>query len=294
MESSSETIIMEVPTAEPIQTNKASFNENANQEPVSIQMLIPIGLAFLYVYTLNTISAEWPQNISTFYQCSILTPLIGSLLYFAMIYFGKQLMEKRKPFEISEYMLTYNLFQTCFNSWVVYSILSEVIEKGYPILGNQPESTSYKISFFIWLHYHNKYLELIDTLFMVLRKKNVQISFLHVYHHVLLIWAWWAVCILGPGGDGYLGVMVNSFVHVVMYSYYSLALLKIPCPWKPLITQIQLCQFVLCFFAAIVSIGLGFTPMFLPLLQIFVMINMFVLFLDFYRKAYGQNRNKKE
>jgi len=293
MESS--TIIEEVQSAENVHTkNKPSNHENSNQETISLQILIPISLAFLYVFIISTISSEWPQNIATFYQCSILTPLISSLLYLAVIHFGKKFMENRKPFEISEYMLTYNIFQTLFNFWVVISIVNEMIKHGYPILGNQPQDTSYQISFLIWLHYNNKYLELLDTLFMVLRKKNVQISFLHVYHHVLLIWSWWAVCILGPGGDGYFGAMVNSFVHVVMYGYYSLALLKIPCPWKPLITQIQLTQFVLCFFAAIISIGLGFSPVFLPLLQIFVMINMFVLFLDFYRKAYGQNRPIKE
>jgi len=252
--------------------------------------LIPIGLAFLYIYTLNTISAEWPQNISTFYKCSILTPLISSILYFGMIHYGMKIMKNRKPFEISEYVLTYNLFQTFFNGWVAYSLVSEVIQNGYPILGNQPEDTSYRLSFFIWLHYHNKYLEMLDTLFMVLRKKDTQISFLHVYHHILLVWAWWSVCILGPGGDGYFGAALNSVVHVIMYSYYSMALLKIPCPWKQLITLTQLCQFVIAFIAAIWSIALGFSPVFLPLLQIFVMINMFVLFVKFYLDTYRPPR----
>ena len=44
---------------------------------------------------------------------------------------------------------------------------------------------------FIWLHYNNKYFELMDTVFMILRKKFDQVSFLHVYHHTLLIWAWY-------------------------------------------------------------------------------------------------------
>jgi hypothetical protein len=54
----------------------------------------------------------------------------------------------------------------------------------------------------IWAHYNNKFVELLDTLFMVLRCKNAQLSFLHVYHHVLMIWAWWVVCKFHPGGEG--------------------------------------------------------------------------------------------
>lgn len=33
-----------------------------------------------------------------------------------------------------------------------------------------------------------RYIELLDTVFMILRKKNQQLSFLHVYHHTLILW----------------------------------------------------------------------------------------------------------
>lgn len=60
---------------------------------------------------------------------------------------------------------------------------------------------------------------------MVLRKKNKQISFLHVYHHFLLVWAWFFVCKFACGGDAYFGAIMNSFIHVVMYGYYFLSLM---------------------------------------------------------------------
>jgi len=143
------------------------------------------------------------------------------------------------------------------------------------------------MSFLIWIHYNNKFVELLDTFFMVIRKKNSQISFLHVYHHVLIMWAWFLVCRFGCGGDAYFGAMVNSFIHVLMYSYYLFALLGISCPWKQYITQVQLVQFVICLMSAIYCLIMGNYPAYLCFVQIFVMLNMLVLFVDFYKKSYS-------
>ncbi len=34
-----------------------------------------------------------------------------------------------------------------------------------------------------WIFYISKFIELLDTLFFILRKKFNQITFLHVFHH---------------------------------------------------------------------------------------------------------------
>ena len=44
----------------------------------------------------------------------------------------------------------------------------------------------------------------------------------------------------------YLDRKVSSFVQIFTYSYYLLALLKWPCPWKRYITELHMSQFVLC------------------------------------------------
>lgn len=38
----------------------------------------------------------------------------------------------------------------------------------------------------VWLYYMCKITELLDTVFFVLRKKQNQVSFLHLYHHTLM------------------------------------------------------------------------------------------------------------
>lgn len=39
-----------------------------------------------------------------------------------------------------------------------------------------------------------------DTVLMVLRKKNEQITFLHVFHHASMLNIWWWTLMFIPGG----------------------------------------------------------------------------------------------
>lgn len=80
--------------------------------------------------------------------------------------------------------------------------------------------------------------------FFVLRKRNKQITFLHVYHHFgMFMMIWITVKFIG-GGHGIWVGLINGFVHTVMYSYYLLT--SISDTWKKsirlkkLITKIQM------------------------------------------------------
>lgn len=84
----------------------------------------------------------------------------------------------------------------------------------------------------------------------------------------------------------------------MMYSYYTLSLLKIQCPWKKYLTQAQLLQFlsVLAFSAC----SLYYMPeegnwtQYLAYgIQVFEMSSMFVLFLHFYVKAYSSKQRQR-
>ena len=164
--------------------------------------------------------------------------------------------------------------------------------------GNFPESGrgGLVISFWVWVHYHNKYVELLDTVFMIVRKKNSQASFLHCYHHVLLIWSWFLVVKVGAGGDSYFGGMVNSFIHVIMYAYYTMPIIgvKVPLFLKKSITNCQKLQFCICLVHAVYVSFKGNCPLVLPATQAFVMINMLVLFTQFSNKAYAKKKQKEE
>ena len=81
----------------------------------------------------------------------------------------------------------------------------------------------------------------------------------------------------------------------MMYSYYTLSLLKIPCPWKKYLTMAQLAQFCTVIVYSICSMlqmpEEGTWKQYLGhSIQDFEMTSLFVLFMHFYRKAYRKKK----
>ncbi|KAI4896329.1 hypothetical protein NFI96_015777 [Prochilodus magdalenae] len=102
-----------------------------------------------------------------------------------------------------------------------------------------------KIIHVLWWYYFSKLIEFMDTFFFILRKNNHQITFLHVYHHATMLNIWWFVMNWVPCGHSYFGATFNSFIHVLMYSYYGLSAIPAMRPylwWKKYITQGQLLE----------------------------------------------------
>eukprot|EP00954_Amorphochlora_amoebiformis_P005235 412374-Amorphochlora_amoeboformis.AAC.1 len=242
---------------------------------------------------------EWRTMDNAFgVGCSWVPPAMMSVLYLVLIFAGQKIMKNRDPLDefCKPYMLVYNLYQTVFNSWWVVMVIMEVYRLGYPIFRVPLTLTAeqFDLGFLLWLHYQNKYLEMLDTAFMVMRKKSKQISFLHCYHHLLLLWAWYAVCKFGCGGESYFGALMNSFIHVLMYGYYFLSTIKVPVPWKRYLTKMQMLQFVVCLVHTVVSLLNGTYPWKLCLIEVWVMINMLYLFNKFYQDAYKKKMAAKK
>merc|ERR1719191_2369329 len=114
---------------------------------------------------------------------------------------------------------------------MVWRFVDALVNRNHPFIGDI-STASCGTLFPLWVHYTDKYLEFFDTYFMVLRGRMDQVSFLHVYHHVSVAWCWWIAIRNFPGGDSYFSALLNSGIHVLMYSYYTLSMLKFPCPWK--------------------------------------------------------------
>jgi elongation of very long chain fatty acids protein 4 len=102
-----------------------------------------------------------------------------------------------------------------------------------------------------------------------------------------------------PGGDAYFGALLNSWIHVMMYSYYTLSLLKFSCPWKRYLTQAQLLQFTSVVLYTGFSVAIQLRQKIAEprhyacfAVQTFEMISLFALFMHFYSKAYKNKKSK--
>jgi len=200
---------------------------------------------------------------------------------------------------LRESMILYNAFQVLVNGWMVYRFIDSLLYRGHPFIGDYQNASS-GATYAVWIHYCDKYLEFLDTYFMVLRGKMEQVSFLHLYHHISIAFAWWYALSNCPGGDSYFGALLNSWIHVMMYSYYTLSLLKISCPWKKYLTLSQLVQFCTVMIYTVVSfVIIGKTApdhiLSCYYVQLFEMISLFSLFAHFYSKTYKNDKlSKKE
>jgi len=151
-----------------------------------------------------------------------------------------------------------------------------------------------------YLYHLNKLLDLLDTIFFVLRKKPRQITFLHVFHHVfMVITSHLLIRFYGYGGHVFLICMFNILVHMVMYGYYYASSqsknVQESLWWKKYLTLGQLVQFLMMFLHCTYTL---FQPNCSASRGVIYVISsaslfMFVMFSNFYVKTYIRPKEVK-
>jgi len=189
-------------------------------------------------------------------------------------------------------MQLYNLTQVVVCTYMVYLFIPEFAQVDMFGIGNGYTKIA---EFALMIHYFSKVLDFCDSIFMILRRKMRQVSFLHIYHHSTIILCWGQVLDSGfGGGTAAWGAMANSFIHMVMYSHYLVTSFGIRNPYKKYITKLQLLQFALCLFHSIMVLTLSKTyPRNVSVVQFFYQCSMLVLFLKFYKSSYKKGAGKK-
>ncbi|XP_052122254.1 elongation of very long chain fatty acids protein 1 isoform X3 [Frankliniella occidentalis] len=228
--------------------------------------------------------------------------IVGAYLYFSLSY-GPRFMKNRQPFKLERVMLVYNAVQVVWCAYLVeeclrvgwggtYNWICEPVNTAKTPRSLQAAQVCYQ---FLLL----KIVDLLDTVFMILRKNARQVSFLHVYHHSLMVFVGWLCVKVAPGEHHTFLGFVNLIVHTIMYSYYFYSLLNPDAKsaqWKRYITLIQFVQFFLIGAHEIISLFHPDCDVIRPFTFGIIVQSAFMtaLFKDFYHKAYGQGRNKKE
>lgn len=98
------------------------------------------------------------------------------------------------------------------------------------------------LGFWVSHFYLSKYYEFIDTWIIHLGGKEP--IFLQTYHHAGIVILMWSFVVTNNTSCGVVVTVLNSFIHTIMYTYYTLAALGYRSPLKKYITQMQLLQFL--------------------------------------------------
>lgn len=202
---------------------------------------------------------EWlrefsPQQMGLVEAYPVRLPLVVAVVYVALVWLGQRSMRQRKALELGKVQRAWNLFLACLSLVMFLGIapqtLKRAFDEGVFELICMPGGELYvgPQLFFVYLFTAVKYLELLDTALLVLRKRPV--SLLHVYHYTTVpAYAW--LCLLAlPGGAVFVFTMTNAAVHTAKYWWYYRSGSGAGPSWAQVVTLAQLCQMLLGLFMA--------------------------------------------
>ncbi|XP_066245564.1 very long chain fatty acid elongase 7-like [Euwallacea similis] len=231
-------------------------------------------------------TSRWPLM-----HTPIPTVLMVLTYLYTILWLGPRLMANYKPFKLKEVLFVYNGAQVLLSLYMFYEHFASGWFFDYsfrcqPVDYSNSEKAM-RMARLCWIYYISKLTEFADTIFFVLRKKNSQITFLHVYHHSLTPLETWFLTNFMAGGHGTLQNLINNLVHAVLYFYYMMAALGPQYQkylwWKKHLTTLQLVQFMIVFAHAsqLLYNDCGY-PKFMGPLMICNSTIFFVLFANFY------------
>ncbi|XP_073951564.1 very long chain fatty acid elongase AAEL008004-like isoform X3 [Choristoneura fumiferana] len=183
---------------------------------------------------------------------------------------GPRFMENRKPYNLGNILVVYNFLQVLFSTWLFYEMVHAC-----------------------WWYYFSKFTEFFDTIFFVMRKKYDHVSTLHVIHHGVMPMSVWFGVKFTPGGHSTFFGLLNTFVHIIMYSYYMLAAmgpsLRRYLWWKKYLTALQMVQFIGIMLHAfqLLFIECDYPRAFVWWIGMHAVM-FFFLFKDFYNQSYNK------
>lgn len=194
------------------------------------------------------------------------------------------------PLGLQKVLVVYNFLCSALSMYSFGVVVKAYYQSGLLYTFSMVPDADVKHAFYVYLF--TKHLELLDTVFMILRHRQRQITFLHVYHHTTILLLSDYACHFTPWPAIGVPLGMNSFVHIFLYLYYGQSALQ-PTQrpqWKKTMTQLQMFQFVI----GIIHSSFGYAHHGFCIFSIFYAISMLGLFGNFYYHAFLKVRRDKK
>lgn len=157
--------------------------------------------------------------------------LYYAFAYIVVIFALKRIMKNRERFDLRGALVGWNLALAVFSALGAIRVWPEFIHAvsnygvEYSVCNN---SFTHGVSgCWAWMFILSKVPELIDTIFIVLRKQPL--IFLHWYHHAtVLVYCWFSCRDFSASGRWF--VVMNYTVHAFMYGYYAFRAMRFKIP----------------------------------------------------------------
>ncbi|KAF9037454.1 elongase [Panaeolus papilionaceus] len=201
-------------------------------------------LLALSPYRLPTHVQSWVRGESPLSTDQV---VVTSLVTYLVTIFSIQwFMKDKKALKLMTLFQIHNAILSSGSALLLALILEDIAPKiwnhGFYYALCSEHSWSSRIEFYYMINYYFKYLELLDTVFLVLKKKPLQ--FLHVFHHsatALLCYTQ----LNGKTSGSWAAIVMNLAVHVIMYYYYYATAGGAKFWWKKYLTSMQITQFII-------------------------------------------------
>ena len=260
------------------------------------------------------------ENIGKTPLMDIKWPFINVGFYFLSIVILQHLMSKTsKPFKLLNIVRIHNVILFLWSMFMffgcLYHLLPFLINYGiyYTVIHDPKLLVFDKIQIWYYLYYLCKYYEMIDTVILILKKKNI--IFLHIFHHSIMVFCTYSA-IIEHWTPSWYALIFNNFIHILMYYYYFISTFGYKIWWKKYLTILQIIQFIGGVYTAFIYIYdcfdydnksfLEYDYIYGPskctmnsnpwvaMFNIIIIISFVVLFSIFYYNSYSKKKKKAQ
>ena len=201
-----------------------------------------------------------PQKSIEFANKNVKLPFLIVGIYLLLIIEGNKYMKYKKPYHLKQALTIWNgilcIFSFIGSIKTTPELIDQLFSKNFhnTICDSSRESWGTGTTgFWVMLFVYSKIPELLDTYFIVSRKRPL--LFLHWYHHItVLLYCWHSYAT--EASQALYFVTMNYSVHSIMYGYYCLMSMKMKPKWlNPVfITMCQIMQMIVGTFIQISSL----------------------------------------